>query len=206
VDSVCTLENLWAPTLHVTEVYDLTGTLGLAFYWWGAANPPEALVDIRVESPTGFWLSNFYDGFARWRYVFIPWGSFVWVSRRQRLLEAHHHGFDEPDKSQVTGFIWTVYTTGSRLLDYVHAPRQLLGPKGIFIARHSQSRDFPAAFIIRHTNSVDLFNEFIIRHSTSAELQAGFLIRQGIRDLPAQFISRQADGQNLKAGFTVNNP
>lgn len=188
VASVCTLADLWAPTLHISEVYDLTGTIGLAFFWWGADNPPSSLVQIILETSTGFWYSDFYDGPARWRYVFIPWGSFIWVSSPQRLLEPHYHGFEEPDKSQVTGFIWTVHTAGTRRLDYVHAPRQLLGPIGVFVARHSQSHDVPAAFVIRHSAVSDLLVNIILRHSTSRDLSGGFRIsRQGIGDLLAAF-------------------
>lgn len=197
-------------------LHDLTGTIGLAFYWWGADNPPSALVQVILETPTGFWYSDFYDGPARYRYVLIPWGKFIWASRPQRLLEPHHHGFEEPSKSQISGFIWIVHTSGVRRLDYVHAPKQLPGPKGVFIARHSESQEWPVTFIVRHSDSYDVPAEMVIRRSASLEFPAGFRIRQetfdlpasfevrqGQGDIPAQFISRQVDSQNLAAAFTV---
>lgn len=172
--SLCSMASLWPATLHVSDdIWDLTGTIGFAFYWWGADNPPEALNQIRLETPTGFWSSDFYDGFARWRYVLIPWGGFTWVSNPQRRLEPHRHGFDEPVKDQILGFLWTMHTSGLRRLDYVHAPRQLKGAKGIFTARHSQIQEELGAFIVRQ--------------SASQNLGAGFIVRQDFKDLAAEF-------------------
>lgn len=134
---------------RVERIYDLRRTAGIAFYWQGADNPPESLVDFIVESPTGFWVTKFYDGPARLRYVFIPWTTFA------------ETGLDgtRPDKSQVDGFIWTVHSDGLRRIDYIHAP--LFG-------------DLLGKFIVRQERSVDLLTGFIVRHEGFIDLPAKF--------------------------------
>lgn len=175
---------------RVTRTYDLRGTMGIAFYWWGAANPPSALVQFIVETPTGFWFSEFYDGPAQYRHVFIPWGSFTWVSSPQRLLEPHRHGFNEPDKSQIDGFIWTVHTSGIRRIDYIYAP---VGDV------------LPAKFTVRRSTSANLSAAFNVRHSTSANLVGKINVVQ-VEDLPAEFIARQPGSQKLLAEFISRHP
>lgn len=191
----------WAESIparfRTMKLYDLRGTQGIAFYWQGANNPPSSLVDFIMESPTGFWVGKFYDGPARFRYVFFPWS----------LLRETGLDGSRPDKSQVDGFIWVVHTDGLRRIDYIHAPTfgDLLGE---FIVRHSATadlaakffvqnagtEDLPGEFVVRQETSVDLPAEFIVRHTSnghpeapSADLKAGFWVRQGYIDLPCQF-------------------
>lgn len=172
---------------RVEKIYDLRGTAGLAFYWWGADNPPSALVQLILETPTGFWYSDFYDGPARLRHVFIPWGSFTWVSAEQRYLEPHRHGFNEPDKSKIDGILYTIHTTGVRRIDYIYAPL-MAEFSAKFIVRKSASRNLNAGFIVRHSDLKELPGEFVIIHTaTPMILPAGFLIRQDVLDLPAGF-------------------
>lgn len=189
VPSLCTMSSLWPATPRITDIYDLTGTLGFGFYWWGADNPPSALVQIILMTPTGFWFSDFYDGRARWRDVFIPWGKFTWVSAPQRLLEPHRHGFEEPNKSQIRDFIWTVHTAGLRRLDYVYAPRARPAVKG--------------KFIIRRSTSVALSAGFDVRRSASQEFPAEFSVRQPSQDLFGMFNVAQ-DSEDLKCSFEVS--
>ena len=168
-------QNLTAK-FRVERVYDLRGTAGIAFYWWGAANPPEAQNQLRLETPTGFWYTDFIDGPASFRYVFIPWGNFTWVSTAQRRLEPHRHGFNEPNKSQIDAILYTINTAGVRRIDYIHAPFM---------------RPFPCKFTVRHPGSADL--------------GAGFAVaRPGSQNLPAGFTIRQSASQNLSSGFFVN--
>ncbi len=171
----------WQEDLHarfrVENVYDLRGTAGIAFYWQGADNPPESIVDFIVESPTGFWVAEFYDGPASLRYVFIPWTQF-----RETGIDG-----SRPDMSRVDGFIWIVHTDGRRRIDYIHAP--IFGDLyAFFDIRHAADvelaagftsqavRDLPAEFTIRRSASVELSAGFVIRHSDSAELPAEFTV------------------------------
>ena len=156
----------------VEKTYDLRGTAGIAFYWWGADNPPESMNQLILETPTGFWYSDFNDGPARFRYVFMPWGSFTWVSAEQRYLEPHRHGTgllnlegapNEPDLSQIDGFLITIHTTGERRIDYIFAP--LMSP-------------FPARFTVRRSASLELAAEFVVRHPVSEELLIEFITRR----------------------------
>jgi hypothetical protein len=200
---------------RVEKTYDLRGTAGIAFYWWGANNPPSALNQVIVETgpgnagapvptpPTGFWYSDFYDGPARLRHVFIPWGSFTWVPSPQRLLEPHRHGFEEPDKSRITGFLITIHTTGKRRIDFIYAPF-MVEFLAKFIIRRSTSRDFLGKIIVRHPGSQNLPGKFIVRRSTSRELAAGFLIRQEAMDLAAEFYAHhKIEELELPAKFIV---
>lgn len=187
---------------RVTKYYDLEGTGGIAFYWWGAANPVEAMNQLILESPTGFWYTDFYDGPAAWRLVEIPWGSFTWVSAPQRRLEPHRYWPYPPDQSQIDAFIWTVHTHGLRRLDYVYAyprvPDASLSAK--LSVRNSASQSLGAGFMIRQVATSDLpasFDgqvslnlpaEFIVRHIvTPLNLPAAFEVRQGFNDLSAKF-------------------
>ena len=164
--------------------------MGIAFYWWGTGEDPEIRVEFILESPTGFWMSSFYDGPARLRHVFLPWGSFTWISLPEPDLDPHHHGFNEPDRSQIDGFYWTVHTPGVRRVDYIYAPvgGDLLAG---FIPRRSISTELSAGFNIRHPDSAELLGAFIIRRDASAEL-------------PAEFITRYSGSQNLQGAFTIN--
>lgn len=187
----------------VTKYYNLEGTGGIAFFWWGAENPPEALNQLILMTPTGFWYTDFYDGYARFRLIKIPWGDFIWVSSAQRLLEPHYHGFNVPDKTRVNGFIWTIHTPGMRRLDYVYAyPRAPSNLLGYFIIRKTAlPLNLLAKFIPRRTDNQDLIAGFHMRNPGSENLLASFRIRQDIENLLAGFISRGAGIQELPARF-----
>ena len=157
---------------RVTKTYDLRGTAGIAFYWWGANNPPEALNQLRLETPTGFWYSDFVDGPASFRHVFIPWGSFTWVSTTQRSLEPHRHGLNAPDRSQIDAILFTIHTTGVRRIDYIYAPLMAL---------------FPCKFTIRRSTSQNLAAGFNVRRSETYNLPCGFTVRLTSNDLSAKF-------------------
>ncbi len=191
VASLCTLPVLWPATWYTSDdTWDLTGTTGIAFYWWGTGDAPEIRVDFILESPTGFWMSSFYEGPARWRLVFLPWGSFTWVSLPAPDLDPHRHGFNEPDKSQINAFYWTMHTSGMRRIDFIYAPVGLFGGNlpAEFIIRHLDSLDFNAGFDIRRSAFVNLpTGEFTVRQSTSRELKVAF-DGQASLSLPAEFI------------------
>ena len=204
-DLAASLEVNWIGDLkagfRVEKIYDLRGTAGVAFYWWGANNPPEALNQLRLETPTGFWYSDFIDGPARLRHVFIPWGSFTWVSAEQRYLEPHRHGFNEPDKSQIDAILFTIHTTGVRRIDYIYAP---LMNEFIckFIVRHSDALNLSAGFAVRRSNLDNMPGELVARHASSVEFGAGFRVGQEVLDLASAFranIERLA----LPAKFSV---
>lgn len=156
-----------------------------------------------LETPTGFWFSDFYDGPAKLRHVFIPWGNFTWVSAAQRYLEPHRHGFEEPDKSRITGFLTTIHTTGKRKIDYIYAPI-MVEFFAKFIIRRSTSVDFLGKMIVRHPGLQNLPAEFITRPSASQNLAAGFRVRQETLDLAAGFHLRIEDSVDLVAGFAVS--
>jgi len=150
---------------RVMKVYDLRGTAGIAFYWQGADNPPESIVDFTVESATGFWVAEFYDGPASLRYVFIPWTQF-----RETGIDG-----TRPDLAQVDGFICIVHTSGLRRIDYIHAP--FFGNlHAFFTTRHAAAVDLAAGFTSQAVR--DLPAEFTVRHPPEG---------QGFNDLNAQF-------------------
>jgi len=154
---------------RVENIYDLRGTAGIAFYWQGADNPPESIVDFIVESPTGFWVAEFYDGPASLRYVFIPWTQF-----RETGLDG-----TRPDMSRVDGFIWIVHTDGMRLIDYIHAP--VFGDLyAFFNVRHTAPRNLKAGFAVRRTATpLNLTASFVVRHvGTPLNLLAELAVRQ----------------------------
>ena len=154
---------------RVENIYDLRGTAGIAFYWQGADNPPESIVDFIVESPTGFWVAEFYDGPASLRYVFIPWTQF-----RETGLDG-----TRPDMSRVDGFIWIVHTDGMRLIDYIHAP--VFGDLyAFFNVRHTATRNLKASFTVRHpATPLNLGASFDVRHiGTPLNLLAELAVRQ----------------------------
>lgn len=191
---------LWPATLHTSEdTWDLTGTTGIAFYWWGTGDAPEIRVDFILESPTGFWMSSFYDGPARWRLVFLPWGSFTWVSLPAPDLDPHRHGFNEPDKSQIDAFYWTLHTPGVRRIDLIYAPVGAFGGNllGEFIVRHADSVEFVGRF--DGQVSLNLLGEFEVGQG-SIEL-LGFFKVQAKKELPAEFTVRHSSSRELKAGF-----
>jgi len=126
--------------LRIERIYNLKGSAGIAFYWQGADNPPESIVDFIVESPTGFWVAEFYDGPARLRYVFIPWTLF-----RETGLDG-----SRPDMTQIDAFTWIVHTNGLRRIDYIHAP--IFGNLyAIFEVRQTTSTNLKAGFRIRQS-------------------------------------------------------
>ena len=157
---------------RVMKVYDLRGTAGIAFYWQGADNPPESIVDFIVESATGFWVAEFYDGPANLRYIFIPWTQF-----RETGIDG-----TRPDLAQVDGFICIVHTSGLRRIDYIHAP--FFGNLyAVFTTRHAAAVDLAAGFTSQAVR--DLPAKF--SGQTNVNLPAAFEIRQGFNDLAAEF-------------------
>ena len=208
--------------VRVEKYYNLEGTGGIAFYWWGADNPPEAMNQLILETATGFWYTDFYDGVAAWRLVEIPWGSFTWVAAQQRYLEPHRHGFEEPNQQQIGGFIWTVHTHGERRLDYIYAyPRvpnsELLGY--FAIQRTATPVELLAEFITRRDASQELLGKFTVAQTGTpqdllaglyhltvipalANFNAGFRVAQETMDLPA-VLRVNIQKLNLPAKFSV---
>ncbi len=137
---------------RVENVFDLRGTAGIAFHWWGANNPPESIVDFIVESPTGFWVGEFYDGPAYFRHVFIPWTQF-----RETGLDG-----SRPDKSQVDGLIYIVHTSGLRRIDYIYAP--LFGDlHALFNIRHTAiPRNLKGVSTVRQEDNVEILGKFSV--------------------------------------------
>jgi len=154
--------------LRVNQQYNISNARGIGFYWWGAG-APDHLTEFEMHSPTGYWRAYFPDGPANWHYVFIPMSSFTEL------------GLDgsRPDATDVTAFLWTYHTTGTRkVLDltiWFVVPPDL---KGIFIVRQSTTNDLPVEFKIS-------------RDGAPQELRAEFRLRQETIDLKTEFSLRQ---------------
>ena len=49
---------------YVRQMYDFSKAYGLSFNWWGS--DLDNLVDFRLETPTGNFITSFPDGPASW--------------------------------------------------------------------------------------------------------------------------------------------
>ena len=135
--------------LHIRRIYDLSDSGGLGFFWEGVGR---GHVDIEIFTPTGAWTGKFPD-----------WGVMTWVPLKwEDLTEVDIDG-SRPDKSQITGILWTYHSDGIRHVDWIVGL-----PKG-------GDRDIFSKFIVRHSSYADLKGEFHYNHFRS-DLKARFII------------------------------
>ena len=158
------MSSLWPATLHFTEEYDLSNQGGIGFFWEGVGR---GHVDIQIFTPTGAWLGRFPD-YARKTGCPTPWVSLTW----DKLQEVDIDG-SRPDKSRITGILWTYHSVGKRWLD------------GIYGLPMGGDPDVLADMTIRHTAYNELFAEF--ETQDSAILFTKFELRQGIENLYVRF-------------------
>jgi len=153
---------------RVNQQYNISNARGIGFYWWGAG-APDHLTEFEMHSPTGYWRARFPDGPANWHYVFISMSSFTEL------------GLDgsRPDATDVTAFLWTYHTTGTR---------KVLGLAIWFV----EPPDFKGIFTVRQLVAKDLSVEFKVSHDGAPQdLRAEFRLRQETIDLKTEFSLRQ---------------
>jgi len=138
-----------ASEFYVRQIYDFSRAYGLSFLWWGADQGD--LVEFKLESVTGSFLTSFSDGPARWREVFIPW---------RKLNEIAKIG-TSPDKSRITAILWTVFSPGLRRVD---------------LFRIFEVPILRAGFIARHGDTFEIGCGFTIRAASTGDLKAGFTV------------------------------
>lgn len=171
--------------------YDFSESLGISFYWWGTGTSPEIQVDLILKTPTGNFVAAFPDGPAEWRWVYLEWSDFKEVA-----IDG-----TRPDKSQITGILWTVHTDGVRRVDRISRWRNALLP-GLFVSRQSDSTDLSGTIVARQPGSTELEGMLVIRNTESRSLDAGLDIRLPFRRLKAGFKVAQ-DSEALAAGFML---
>jgi len=116
------------------QIYDLSESGGIGFFWEGVGR---GHVDIQILTPTGAWIGKFPD-----------YGQKTWVALTWDLLQAVDIDGSLPDKSEITGILWTYHSAGERWLDGVYGL-----PKG---------------------GDPDVYGTFTLQHSTYVELKASF--------------------------------
>jgi hypothetical protein len=136
-------------TFHVRQLYDFSKVYAVSFRWWGADLGD--IVDLKLGTPTGSFVTAFPDGAASFREVLIPWSRFNEVS----VVGSR------PDKSQITDILWTVHSPGVRRLDRF-AIIEVPYLKGFFVIRRISSEEVKASFVVRAASSVELDAEFTI--------------------------------------------
>ena len=134
---------------YVRQLYDFTRAYGVSFLWWGANQGD--LVDFKLESPTGAFLTSFSDGPASWREVFIPWRKFTEIAKIGT----------PPDKSRITAILWTVFSPGLRRVD---------------LFRLFEVPILRGRFIVRHSDTFEIGCGFTIRAASDGDLKAGFMV------------------------------
>lgn len=136
----------------VRQIYDLSQSGGIGFFWEGVGR---GMVDIQILTPTGAWIGKFPD-----------WGEKTWVELTwDKLQEVDIDGI-RPDKSQITGLLWTYHSAGERHMDGIYG-LPIGGDPDLFadmIIRHSASGEIPAEFFRNHFRE-DLFADFKLRQS-----------------------------------------
>lgn len=178
IDQYNDSENLMAKT-GIRRIYNLSDSGGIGFYWEGIG---KGHVDIQIITPSGAWIGKFPD-YANWTWVALKW---------EDLQEVDLDG-SRPDKTQITGLLWTVHSPGVRHLDSVYGL-----PKG-------GDPDIFATFIVKNISYADLLARFRPAYDAPpVNLFADFRLRQGINNLKAIFTLRQ-DWSDLKAVFEVGN-
>ena len=157
----------------VHKTYDLTGALGIGFYWWGSGVVEgDQNIEFQLLSPTGGWIAHFADGDPEWKWVLLPFEDRDPTSL-QRLIEVDLGG-SKADKSQIEAFLWTYFSPGVRRVAYLCI---------------WYGGDLRAEFTVRASIASDLKTEFTVRQSSFQDLQAEFIVtRPGTADLHAEFI------------------
>jgi len=152
------VEDLYAK-FKVRQQYNITGWKGVSFLWYGGGGWDQ-LVEFEIHSSTGFWRARFYDGPAKYRFVFIPLNNFT---------EAGIDG-TRPNPEEITAFLWTYHTQGTRKVSafsiwYVNTVPDL----------------FAKVKVVR-TASETLQAEFSVR-SLGEDLKANFNVRPILRGI-----------------------
>lgn len=176
-----------------SEGFDLTGIHGIGFYWWGS-DVLDQYVEFEMWSPSGYWRYKFVDNGARWTWIYIPITAFT------------KSGLDgsEPDLSNVTAFLWTYHSNGTRKVAGLSAwyvpPPDL---KAIGTIRHSASTTLYAKGGVAQPGSNSLFAKGIITHWE--ELKAIGTIRYGTGNLFGKGIIQNANTKDLFCKGTVGS-
>jgi len=140
----------------VRLIYDLSDQGGIGFFWEGTGR---GHVDIQILTPTGAWIGKFPD-YADWTWVELWW---------EDLQEVDIDG-SRPDKTQITGFLWTYHSAGIRHLDGLYGlPKGPTDVKGIMVIRHTTYNELPAEFFYNHFRA-ELPAEIILRQTQPGRL------------------------------------
>ena len=132
----------------IHKTYDLTGALGIGFYWWGSGVVEgDQNVEFQLLTPTGGWIAHFPDGDPEWRWVLLPFEDRDPFSE-QRLIEVDFGG-SWADKSEVEAFLWTYFSEGVRRMAYLCI---------------WYGGDLKAQFTVRHPGSSSLKGVFNVNH------------------------------------------
>ena len=132
---------------YVRQVYDFSKAYGVFFHWWGVDLGD--VNELKLETPTGSFITFFSDGPAGFREVFIPWSRFNEVGLAG----------SRPDKSRITAILWTVSSPGLRRVDYFGIYESPILRAG-FEVRRSTNREVKAGFAVRHSSSEELKTVF----------------------------------------------
>lgn len=134
---------------RISRIYDFSKSGGIGFFWNGVGR---GHVDLQLLTPTGAWIGKFPD-----------WGEKTWVPLKWDELQEVDLDGSRPDKSQITGILWTVHSAGERRLDGIYGL-----PKG-------GDPDVYARLIVRGESNKNLKTIFSLRQLT-AELKAEFVV------------------------------
>ncbi len=121
----------------VRQIYDLSDQGGIGFFWQGVGR---GHVDIQILTPTGAWIGKFPD-----------WGPWTWVVLLWEDLQEVDIDGSRPDKSEITGFLWTYHSAGVRHLDGLYG-LPMGGDtdvKGFLVIRHATFNELPVGFEVQ---------------------------------------------------------
>jgi len=137
----------------VRRIYDLSDQGGVGFFWKGVGG---GHVDIQIFSSTGAWIGKFPD-FGEWTWIKLLW---------ENLQEVDIDG-SRPDKSQITGFLWTYHTPGERHLDGLYGLPIGGDPdvKALMTIRHAAYNDL-SAYLFRNLFREDLYAKVTVRQNS----------------------------------------
>lgn len=134
---------------YVRQLYDFSKAYGVFFHWWGADKGD--IVTLKLETPTGNFVTSFSDGPAEFREVFIPW----------RKFNPTGHGGTPPDKNRITGILWTVYSPGLRRLDRFGIYETPI-LRGMFNVRAATQSEVKSSFTVEHSSQKEMKAEFAV--------------------------------------------
>ena len=133
---------------HVAQTYDFTGAFAISFMWYGADGGP---VRFTITTPTGNLITDFDDGSASWRRVYLPMNQFNKTGT----------GGGIANMSSVTGIFWALTSPGLRRVDLLmlHEEPTI---KCLFAVRRSIDLEMKGKFFVYRPGSVDVKGKFTI--------------------------------------------